>query len=278
MAKSFIGLMIGIAIDNHKIKSFDSPISNYLPFRLPNDENVTIRDLLGMSSGLDWSESGKNPFSDNAEAYYTTHLTEMLEKKSFIIEPDKKFEYKSGNSQLLGIILQNATGKHPTEYFEEKVWSKIGTEHDLYWSLDRENGEEKTFCCGYATTRDYAKIGQLILNKGKWNGTEIISSKTLAEIISPYSSETPFYGLHFWLFNHPKYPAVYLRGILGQYVIVIPSIDVVIVRTGHKREEVYAIPEDKKEDKEFVKENKYKERHPLDLIDYYSILDSVLSE
>lgn len=278
MGKSFIGLLIGIAIDNHEISSFDAPITDYLPFRIPNDEGITIRHLLGMSSGLNWSESGSNPLSDNAEAYYSSDLNEIMKKSRFNKKPGLAFEYLSGNSQLLGIILKEATGVSPTEYFEQHVWSKIGAEHDLFWSLDREDGFEKTFCCAYATTRDYARIGQLILNNGKWNGEEVISSETLNTLLSPFDLKEAHYGLHFWRYNHPVHPAVYARGILGQYIVVIPSLNVVIVRTGHQRKEKYFIPRKKKKDVNFVLENGYKEHHPLDLFDYFSALEYVLEK
>src|SRR5690554_2916230 len=278
MGKSFIGLLIGIAIDNHEISSFDAPITDYLPFRIPNDEGITIRHLLGMSSGLNWSESGSNPLSDNAEAYYSSDLNEIMKKSRFNKKPGLAFEYLSGNSQLLGIILKEATGVSPTEYFEQHVWSKIGAEHDLFWSLDREDGFEKTFCCAYATTRDYARIGQLILNNGKWNGEEVISSETLNTLLSPFDLNEAHYGLHFWCYNPPVLPAVYARGILCQYIVVIPSLNVVIVRTGHKRQAKSFVPRKKKKDVNFVLENGYKEHHPLDLFDYFSALEYVLEK
>jgi len=278
MAKSFIGLLIGIAVDKNEIEGFDAPIGDYLPFHLEHDNEITIRHLLGMSSGLDWSESGDNPFSDNAEAYYTSELTEFMKKETFDQPPGVDFEYASGNSQLLGIILENATGKNTTEYFQENIWSKIGAENDLLWSLDHENGVEKTFCCAYATTRDYARIGQLILNDGKWGDEEIISPKTLKTITSPFNLKSQFYGLHFWIFNHPKYPAIYARGILGQYIIIIPSLAVVMVRTGQERKEKYVIPKKNRGDFDFVLKNSYKEHHPTDLFNYFSILDYVLEQ
>ncbi|WP_159038598.1 serine hydrolase domain-containing protein, partial [Brumimicrobium mesophilum] len=272
MAKSFIGMLIGIAIDKGEIDDFDAPISDYLPFELSQDEGITIRHLLGMSSGLDWSESGSNPLSNNAEAYYTSELTDFMKNEEFTEAPGVNFKYASGNSQLLGIILESATGKTATAYFHEHIWSKIGTENDLLWSLDHEKGVEKTFCCAYATTRDYAKIGQLILNNGKWGEKQVISAETLKTLTSPFNLKSPFYGLHFWIVDHPKYPAIYARGILGQYIIVIPSINVVIVRTGHQRKDKYHIPEQKKDDFDFVLKNSYKEHHPLDLFNYFSIL------
>lgn len=277
-AKSFIGLLIGIAIDEGKISGFDAPIHNYLPFRLPNDSLVTIRQLLGMSSGLDWSESGGNPFSDNAAAYYGSDLTELLSKEKFVGQPGQSFDYASGNSQLLGVILKEATGKNPTEYLEEKVWSQLHTKHDISWSLDNDKGLEKAFCCIYASTRDYARFGQLLLNKGKANGQQIIKERTLRILLRPFNSKTPQYGLHFWHYESQDYTANYARGILGQYIISIPELNVVIVRTGHQRKEKYFIPKDKSENAEFVRKNSYKEHHPLDLFTYFSALKQVLKK
>lgn len=291
-AKSFIGLLIGIAIDEGKIAGFDAPIHNYLPFRLPNDSLVTIRQLMGMSSGLDWSESGGNPLSDNAAAYYGSDLTELLSHEKFVGKPGQSFDYASGNSQLLGIILKEATGKYPTDYLEEKVWSKMNTKHDLSWSLDHEDGLEKAFCCIYATTRDYARFGQLLLNKGKANGQQLIKESTLRTLLRPFNSKSPHYGLQFWRYESPDYTAYYARGILGQYIIAIPELDVVMVRTGHQRKEKYFIPKSKsavptclpagtagrQEDSDFVRKNRYKEYHPLDLFTYFSALKQVLNK
>lgn len=277
MAKSFIALMIGVAIDRKEIHGFDDLINDYLPFVLENSEKVTIRDLLGMSSGLKWSESGINPFSDNAEAYYTSDLVSMVKDLKFIDQPGEAFEYKSGNSQILGFILEKATGMHPAAYFEKYIWSEIGAENDLLWSLDHVDGVEKTFCCAYATTRDYAKIGQLILNQGTWNGSLVIESATLNEIITAYNESTSHYGLHFWIYEHSKHPSVYLRGILGQYIIVVPSLNVVMVRTGHKRKGKYSTT-DAQSDVSSTDKNDYKQHHPLDLFDYFSILNEVLNK
>jgi CubicO group peptidase (beta-lactamase class C family) len=259
-AKSFIGLSIGIAKDKGFISSFDDTISNYLPFEIRGAEQVTIRHLLAMSSDLNWSESGANPFSDNAKAYYGNTLSDVMESTSFGEKPGKNFNYSSGNSQLLGYILKEATGMKPTDFVEKYIWSKISSQNDLSWSLDNEGGMEKAFCCIYATTRDYAKFGQLLLNEGKWGSETLIDSSTLAELTSPFSTETPQYGLHFWLLDDPEHPAFYARGILGQYIIVIPSLEMVVVRTGHQRKE-----------KSARSKNDYKSLHPKDLFDYISI-------
>lgn len=266
-AKSFVGLAIGIAIDQGYISSFDDTITNYLPFDIEGAEQITIRHLLAMASDLNWSESGSNPFSDNASAYYGSDLSVVMRSTSFGNKPGQKFEYASGNSQLLGLILEEASGLHPTAFVEKYIWSKIGGEHDLSWSLDREGGIEKSFCCIYATSRDYARFGQLILNKGQWNGEQLINEETLKELTSSLLEETPQYGLHFWLLQDPDHPAVYARGILGQYIISVPSLNMVVVRTGHERKEKYP-----------VEKNSYKAHHPKDLFTYISIAKRIANQ
>jgi CubicO group peptidase (beta-lactamase class C family) len=275
-AKSFIGLLIGIAIDHGHINSFDDPITEYLGFSVPNDSLVTIRHLLTMSSGLNWVESGANPLSDNAEAYYGSNLPEIMSNVSFDGEPGKEFVYKSGNSQLLGIILENATGMTATEFLEKQVWSKINTENDLLWSLDHEGGMEKSFCCIYGTSRDFAKVGQLILNEGSWNGNQIISKETLNALLEPINPKERMYGMHFWRYEDPDHPVFYARGILGQYIIVIPSLNLVVVRTGHDRMDKYKIPQSESSNSSFINKNQYKVMHPLDLFQYISIAKRML--
>jgi len=263
-AKSFIGLSIGIAVDHGFIKSLDDTITNYLPFSMKGAGNITIRHLLAMSSDINWSESGSNPLSDNAWAYYGSDLSHVIQRVSFGKRPGTEFEYASGNSQLLGFILQEATGLTPTAFVEKYIWSKLGTESRLSWSLDSDDGMEKAFCCIYATTRDYARFGQLILNEGEYKNEQIISNAMMKELSKPLLNDTPQYGLHFWILNNPENPTVYARGILGQYIIAIPSMNMVIVRTGHERKEKYP-----------MKKNDYRSLHPKDLFTYISIAKRV---
>lgn len=263
-AKSFIGMSIGIAVDKGFISSLDDTITKYLPFEIEGAENITIRHLLAMSSDIRWSESGSNPLSDNAWAYYGNDLSEVLKSISFGSSPGKQYDYASGNSQILGFILKEASGLYPAEFVEKYIWSAINTENQLMWSLDHEKGVEKAFCCIYATTRDYARFGQLLLNKGSWKNREVVSSDILNQLTTPMNKETPQYGLHFWLLDDPENPAIYARGILGQYIIAIPSLDMVVVRTGHERKDKYP-----------VEKNNYKSLHPKDLFTYISIAKRV---
>ena len=281
VSKSILGLLMGIALDKQLISSFDDPITKYLSFLPAKDSSVTIRHLLAMASGLQWRESGSNPLSENAAAYYGSDLKKLVHTLNFDQAPNEVFEYKSGNSQLLALILQKASGQNVSAFMEKELWGKIGASKNALWSLDRKNGMEKAFCCLYATTRDYARIGQLILNQGIWKGDTIIHPKTLKELTKPAflqkkTKESEHYGLHFWIYNDPQYNVIYARGILGQYIITIPELDLVIVRTGHERKDVFQIPVEYEKDKRYIEKNKHKLNHPSDLFDYIAIAKEII--
>ena len=221
VAKTLVALLIGIAVDEGHIKSLDESISVYIPeFKNTDKKAITIRHLLAMASGLDWKESGKNPLSDNAESYYGTDLRGHVTGQAVEIEPGKLFNYQSGNSQLLGFILEKATGVGLNEYAEEKVWKRIGAEHDAFWSLDKENGDEKAFCCMYATARDYGRLGQVILNGGKYKGVQIIPEDYFNEMVVPTDLSTKEdipnyrYGLHIWTYKSDNGQVNYCRGLM----------------------------------------------------------------
>lgn len=241
-AKTVVSLLIGIAVEDGDIKSLDEPVVKYLPdFKGPGKEKITIRHLLMMASGLDWGESGKNPLSENAESYYGSDLWGLVHRQQVIQEPGKIFIYQSGNSQLLGFILEKATGKDLSQYASEKLWKPIHAESDAFWSLDKKNGAEKAFCCLYSTTRDFARIGKLLNNRGKWNTTQVIPSDYFDELVANPKMDTEEgvpntrYGLHIWTYNSKGHPVYYCRGIKGQYIISIPDEQLIVVRTGNKR-------------------------------------------
>ena len=120
-----VSLCIGSAIDEGYISSVDEKVSTFLPsFKMGEKSKITIRHLLMMSSGLSWSESGKNPYSNNAEAYYGDNLKKLVLNQEVVSLPGKVFDYKSGDTQLLTFILEKATGKTLTTYFQEKFGLK----------------------------------------------------------------------------------------------------------------------------------------------------------
>ena len=243
VAKSITSLLVGAAIKEGKIKSVDEPVSNYLPeFKEGLAAKLEIKDLLTMSSGSNWDESYKNPLSVTTEAYYGSDVPKVAKSVKIEKEPGTYHTYKSGDTELLALILEKATGKSLSQYASEKLWQPLGAEHAALWSTDHKNGTPKAYCCFNTNARDFARIGQLMLDSGKWKGNVIIDSAYYSQSVSPCNipdeqgQPCNYYGYQWWL--APAYPGVfYARGILGQYIIVIPSKNIVVVRLGHKRKD-----------------------------------------
>ena len=238
MAKSIVSLLVGVALREGKIRSLDDPAGKYIPeFNEDEKAQVTIKDLLTMSSGSNFDESYWNPFSITAELYYGADLYKTATTVHIVHPPGTIHKYKSGDTQLLGIILQKVYGQNLAALASEKLWQPMGAEHPALWSTDHSGGYEKAYCCFNSNTRDFARLGKLMLDSGKWNGIPIIDSAYWAASIHPCGIPEPsgepcdYYGYQWWL--DPLHPGVfYARGILGQYIIVIPSRKRIIVRLG----------------------------------------------
>ncbi|MFL5729847.1 MAG: serine hydrolase domain-containing protein [Cytophagaceae bacterium] len=243
VAKSFVGTMAGIALQEGKIKSLDQPVGDFLPeYREGDKGKITIRHLLMMSGGLNWDETYASAFSVTTEAYYGTDLKKLMYRLKAAEEPGKIFDYKSGDTQLLGLVLEKATGKKLAQYAAEKLWQPMGCVHSAIWSLDHKDGDEKAFCCINSNARDFARLGNLYLHGGNWKGTQVLDSNYLKQALTPNGlsnrdgQKVDYYGYHIWLipdYNGQRY--YYFRGILGQYVIMMPDKNAVIVRLGKKR-------------------------------------------
>ncbi len=241
MAKSITSILIGVAIKEGKIKSVEEPVGNYLPeFSGGEKAKLRIVDLLTMSSGSNWDESYSNPFSVTAALYYSDDVYKVATGVKLIRQPGTYHSYKSGDTQLLGLILEKATGKSLSVYASEKLWQPMGAEQPALWSTDKEGGNEKAYCCFNSNARDFARVGQLMLDSGHWKGNEIIPAAYYQQSVSPCNipdnSGRPcnYYGFQWWLV--PYEPGVfYARGILGQYIIVMPAQHMVIVRLGKHR-------------------------------------------
>jgi len=246
-AKSIVALMVGIALDEGLIDSLNQSVGDFLPAYAEGEKkNIRIRDLLTMSSGLNWEEAYTSPFSVTTQAYYGDDLPALMNGLEVIDTPGEKNNYLSSNAELLAMVLTRATGKTLSEYASEKLWKKIGASDDALWSLDRENGIEKAFCCFNSNARDIARVGQLILNKGRWKGNQVVSEKYLTEATTParyllddHAKPVDFYGFQWWIINYHGQQIPYMRGLLGQYVFVLPDQNAVIVRLGYKRSKIY---------------------------------------
>ena len=235
MAKSVTSILIGCALDDKLIQSVDEPVTNYIPELKENGlEKLTIRHLLQMMSGVRFDESYSNPFGDAATYYYGRDLRKAVGKRKLRTAPGTEFAYSSGDTQMLGMVLERALkGKTITAYLQEKIWTPLGMEYDASWSLDKkENGLEKTFCCLNGRARDFSKIGRLYLNKGNWNGKQIVSESWVKEstIADTMKGQPSFYKYQWWL---PNAKGDFIaEGILGQFVYVNPRSNVILVRLG----------------------------------------------
>ncbi len=234
MGKSIVSILVGIAIQEGKIKSIDEHVSDFIPsFKVGMDSLLRIKDLLTMSSGMDFKESYVSPFAYPAEAYYGNDLIGNTLKYKVVSQPGKEFIYLSGNSLLLGYIVTIATGKTLSDYASEKLWIPMGAEHPAFWSLDQEGGMEKSYCCFNSNARDFARLGQLYLDSGKWGGKQLVPKDYVLASTKPALSE--HYGYNWWILNCDGHQVPYCRGILGQYIFVIPDKNMVVVRLGKKR-------------------------------------------
>jgi CubicO group peptidase (beta-lactamase class C family) len=235
VAKSVTSILVGCAIDDGFIRSVNEPITTYIPELKQNGlEKVTIKHLLQMTSGIDFNESYVNPFGDAAAFYYGTNLRKSIFKMKLKTEPGTQFEYISGNTQVLGLVLERALkGKTITQYLQDKIWTPLGMEYDASWSIDRKkDGLEKTFCCLNARARDYAKIGRLYKNKGNWNGKQIVSPQWVETSVKAeqMAGSSSYYQYQWWMASPDG--DFMAQGILGQYIYVNPAKNIVIVRLG----------------------------------------------
>jgi CubicO group peptidase (beta-lactamase class C family) len=237
MAKSVVSAMLGKAIMEGKIKSLDQPLSDFFPeFSEGLDAKMTVGDLSSMTSGLDWDEAYYSPFSITTRAYFYDDLEKMMLGLDAKEEPGKTYKYLSGNTQLLGMVIEKATGQTLSDYLTESFWKPLGAENEAYWQIDSEEGGlEKAYCCIASNARDFARFGKLYKDYGKWNGKQILDSTFVAKSITPKFSESPQYGYGWWLLQDYKGKNFFMmRGHLGQFVIVEPNDNVIIVRLGHK--------------------------------------------
>ena len=237
VAKTLTSIMIGQLITAGKLKESDTFVSILPEYKEGTDfDLVTIRDLLDMNSGIGVSDNYPTGPSGwgvaIAQMYASTDLYWWLHHNQKMWEkPGTKPEYRSINTQLLGMVIAKLTGETVSEYFQKNVWQPIGAQSQAKWNVDHVGGIEKTFCCFNATARDFARVGQLFVNNGAANigGGSVISASYLKRMSTPvvtldynwgYSAQT-------W---HPFPDSILLLGLHGQYIYVQPKEQVVIVK------------------------------------------------
>jgi CubicO group peptidase (beta-lactamase class C family) len=243
VAKSIVSMLIGIAIDEGKIKSVDQKVCDFIPeYKKGLNSKLTIKHLLTMSSGFDWDESYASLFSPTTKAYYGWNLEKMVLNFEVVETPGKIFNYQSSNQLVLAYILRKATGKTLSEYASEKLWKPLGAKMDALWSIDHKDGLEKAYCCFNSNARDFSRFGTLYLHNGMFHDRRIVSEDYVKRSVEPAnlmddeSERSECYGYSWWLTQAGGEKVFYAQGILGQFIIVIPGKNIVAVRLGKKRE------------------------------------------
>lgn len=232
VAKSFTSTLVGAAIKDGYIKSVDEPVTRYIPELAGSGyDGVSIAQLLTMTSGVKWNEDYTDIKSDVARMFIepvpagedpTVHYMKKLPRE---FEPGKKWVYKTGETNLIGVLVMRATKKPLATYLSEKIWSK-GMEQDAFWMTD-PSGHEVSGCCLSVSLRDYARLGQFALEGGKG----VVPANWYAESTRSHADVGPAgsgygYGYQWWTYPQGRFGA---QGIFGQTIRIDPKSKVVIV-------------------------------------------------
>tara|TARA_R110002124_G_scaffold126110_1_gene285539 strand:+ start:194 stop:1330 length:1137 start_codon:yes stop_codon:yes gene_type:complete len=238
MAKPMVSTLIGIAIKEGKIESINSRMTDYLTEykSYAGFDSITIKNLLQHTSGIKFGDGKFNLIFDNAKYYWGKNLREKLTKLTLKNPPNTEYHYSNANIQLLALIIERVTKGSISKYLETKIWKPLGMEAPAFWSLDssKENNIEKAFCCLQARSIDFAKFGRLYLNKGNWNGKQIISKEWVKQATQSDSKNNinrHFYNYN-WGIGPLKYGSFYAVGLYGQYLYNYPKKNIQIVRFG----------------------------------------------
>ena len=236
VSKSFVSALVGIAIDEGYIYSTSQSITFFLKELPPEFDAITIEDLLNMRSGIDYDEGYTNPFADMPKFYYGTDLLSYIKKLKIKEPPDREYDYISVNTILLGLIVERATNTKLNVYLQEKIWEPLGMESDASWSVDSyEHQVFKANCCINAIARDFAKFGRLYMAHGEWNGKQVVPRKWVDRSLSIINDSRDSQGYPYtYQWRVLESGAFFAKGILGQYIIVIPDKELIFVRLGKK--------------------------------------------
>lgn len=237
VAKSFVSALLGKAIAQGYIQSLDQKVIDFLPkLKGPYADQVTVGDLSSMASGQRWGEAYYSPLSVTTAAYFVEDLDQLILEQPIDEIPGKEYIYKSGTTQLLGMVLAQATGKNLTDYLYETLWDPMGAEYVSYWQVDSaKKGSEKAYCCIASNAKDFARMAKLYKDYGKWDGEVLLDSTFVTKSLKARFPESPEYGYGWWLKEYKGHNVFMMRGHLGQYVITFPEENLILVRLGHSK-------------------------------------------
>jgi len=234
VAKSITSTLVGAAIKDGYIKSINDKVSDYIPdLKGSVYDNVTIRHLLTMTSGVKWNEDYADPKSD--VALFDAHKADpgvdatvsYMRKLKREAPPGAAWVYKTGETNLVGVLVSSATKKNLSDYLSEKIWRPFGMEQDASWLLG-STGHEISGCCIQASTRDFGRFGVFMLGGGIANGKPVLPESWLAAATTKQVDTAPpgyGYGYQWWTMDDGTYTA---KGIFGQGIFVDPNRNLVI--------------------------------------------------
>ena len=231
VAKSFYAALIGISIERGEINSLDDKVSEYLDYFKDNRRDMTLRQLLNMTSGLEM------PADEHEKMFFTQDHLAYAKKVDLDKVPDEKFEYNNVNSMLLADILFRATGVPADTLLRERILKKIGMDNVTLWRDSA--GNPLTYCCIDTTVRQFARFGLLFARGGNWRDQQIVPRQFVNQTFQLKWREIPSeslpiqrgYSLHWWISRHDKEAKIFnASGKFGQYIFVDPENDTVFVR------------------------------------------------
>jgi CubicO group peptidase (beta-lactamase class C family) len=255
VAKSFTSTLVGLALSDGNLKSIDDPVTAYLPeLKGSGYDDVPVKDILQMSSGVNFTEEYNNGTSDVNVMWNKTMVNESESIADYARsldraeKPGTKFVYRSIDTGVLGMLVKRVTGETLAHMLSNRIWKKLGMEHDATWLTDSPGPDamEAGYCCINATLRDYGRFGLLFLNQGRWNGKQIVPTGWIEQATNPQSRQVQYghiipgdpgaYGYQWWLMpggaKHP-YSA---EGVFFQFIYVDPAHQMVIVKTSAYRD------------------------------------------
>ncbi|MET0342137.1 MAG: serine hydrolase domain-containing protein [Polyangiales bacterium] len=237
VGKSVTSLLVGAAIQDGYILSLEEPVTKYIPDLAKSAyEGVTIRQLLTMTSGVKWNEDYADINSDVSQSALwvgepgVNPMVSYMRKLPRAAAPGTEFSYKTGETDMAGVLVSNATGRGLAQYLSEKIWAPYGMDQDAYWIVDG-GSHERGGCCLSMSLRDYGRLALFVLGGGVAGGKQVVAPGFLAEAtrnqIKPPAVGS--YGYFWWIDGTQAFSA---RGIFGQTIQVVPSEGLVVVTNG----------------------------------------------
>ena len=238
MSKSIVSATMGRAIDEGFFNNINDKVGFYIPeYNEGFASELTIGDLSSMSSGMKWNESYTNIFGVTARAYVGSNLNKLIKSRPIIKKPGESFEYLSSDTQLLAMTIEKATKRKLSDLVYDWFWNPMGAENNALWQVDNiKTNTEKAYCCFNSNARDFARFGKLYKDNGLWNSKRLLDSAFVKKSLTARFLSSPQYGYGFWLGNFQEKNYFAMRGHLGQYVIVFPKENIIIVRLGRMEE------------------------------------------